>query len=37
MAMFNVLRWFHPMVGCDWHIPVLPIGPLPFPSPYFVV
>jgi hypothetical protein len=37
MAVFNVLRWHHPMVGVDWHIPVLPIGPLPFPSPYFVV
>jgi hypothetical protein len=37
MAMFNVLRWFHPMVGCDWHIPVVPpTGPLPFPSPYLV-
>lgn len=38
MAMFNVLRWYHPMVGCDWHIPVVPpTGPLPFPSPYVVV
>ncbi|EDM77496.1 hypothetical protein PPSIR1_24969 [Plesiocystis pacifica SIR-1] len=36
MAMFNVLRWYHPMIGCDWHIPVLPPGPLPAPSPYFV-
>lgn len=34
--MFNVLRWFHPMVGVDWHIPVLPPGPLPSPTPYFV-
>ncbi len=34
--MFNVLRWFHPMVGVDWHIPVLPPGPLPSPGPYAV-
>jgi hypothetical protein len=34
--MFNILRWFHPMIGVDWHIPVLPPGPLPAPTPYLV-
>jgi hypothetical protein len=34
--MFNILRWFHPMVGVDWHVPVLPVGPLPTPGPYVV-
>lgn len=36
---FNaVLRWFHPMVGCDFHIPhPPPLGnPLPAPGPYAV-
>ncbi len=36
---FKVLRWFHPMAGCDWHIPFPPpVGaPLPAPTPYGVV
>jgi hypothetical protein len=38
MIPHGVLKNFHPMLGCDWHIPWPPGAPAPLPTkaPYFV-
>ena len=39
MIPHGVLKHWHPMVGCDWHIPWPPGSPAPAPAaaPYFTM